>query len=206
MRLILSALLPLSLLASCNSIVTDPPPITGSTVYVTDPDFGDTFKYQSPDSFTYALSPLPGASVSAAETAMMTAINEERARGGTCMDGQTYPGRAALKFEGHLHKAAGGYAQVLAASGSSALPHKTGDSTPVRRMVAAGFVPTPPDNTVLRFEESLAMGLTVPADVIAAWKTSSRHCAALFSNVPYGSVARAEGPLGVYWVLNTAGW
>lgn len=204
MRLMLPALLSLSLLAACNGPGSTP--VTGATVYVTDPDFGDTFKYQAPDSFTYALSPLTGDSVSAPETAMLTAINEERARGGTCADGTSFPARPALKFEGHLYRSAQGYAQVLAASGSSALPHKSGNSTPVRRMVAAGFVPTPPDGAVLRFEESLAMGMTDPGDIIAAWKTSSRHCAALYSNVPYGGVARSDGQLGAYWVLNTAGW
>ncbi|SMB95502.1 CAP domain-containing protein [Deinococcus hopiensis] len=208
MRLLLPALLlSLGLLASCGNTSSGSAPLDGfSTVYVTDPDFGDTFEYRSPDSFTYAPGPLAGDSVSTAETAMFTAINAERLRGGTCSDGQSFPPVPALQFEGHLHKSASGYAGVLAVSGSAALPHKTGDSTPVRRMIAAGFVPAPPNRAVLRFEESLAMGMTDPAAVIAAWKTSSRHCAALFSTVSHGAVARADGQLGAYWVLNTAGW
>lgn len=202
MRPALFALLPaLFLLAACDD--TQAP---DRIVAVSDPDNRDSFTYLSPGTFTYASSPLPDAPQSADEAAMLGAINAERARGGHCPGGQTFPARAPLAFEGHLHRAASGYARVLADSGSMALPHKTGNSTPVRRMVEAGFVPAPGPGQTLRFEESLAAGMTGPDEMIAAWKTSARHCATLFSPVPHGSVARADGLVGAYWVLNVAGW
>lgn len=205
MRITLPALLLPLLLAACGG--TTPTPGAGDvTVTVSDPDHGDTFSYQTTASFRPALGPQPGFPQSAAEKAMLDAVNAERSRGGTCPDGQAFPARAALTFEGHLHEAAARYGAVLAERGTTELPHRIGTSTPARRMVGAGFKPAPPRGTVLRFEESLAAGMTDPAEVIAAWKGSVSHCAALYSPVSYGSVARADGAGRAYWVLNTAGW
>lgn len=195
--------LALGVLAACG---TGPAALPDRVVTVSDPDHADSFTYASPGTFAYAAAPLPGFPQSADEAAMLSAINAERARGGSCPGGQSFPARAALQFEGHLHRAASGYARVLADSGSLALPHRTGDSTPARRMVEAGFLPAPGPGQTLRFEESLAAGMTAPTEVIAAWKTSARHCATLYAPVPYGSVARADGQPGAYWVLNVAGW
>ncbi|MCP2014325.1 uncharacterized protein YkwD [Deinococcus sp. HSC-46F16] len=203
MRLTLPALLCSLLLAACDGGTPAP---TQVTVEVSDPDFGDTFSYQTTTDFRPALSPLAGFPQTGAEKAMLDAVNAERSRGGSCPDGRTFPARPTLTFEGHLHEAADGYAAVLAGRGTLELPHKLGTSTPARRMVGAGFKPAPPTGTVLRFEESLAAGMTDPAEVIAAWKGSASHCAALYSAVSYGSVARAEGAGRAYWVLNTAGW
>ncbi|WP_104989688.1 CAP domain-containing protein [Deinococcus sp. NW-56] len=203
MRLTLPALLFSLLLAACDGGTPAP---TQVTVEVSDPDFGDTFSYQTTTDFRPALSPQSGYPQSAAEAAMLNAVNAERSRGGTCPDGRTFPARSALTFEGHLHESADRYAGVLAGRGTLELPHRIGTSTPARRMVEAGFKPAPPTGTVLRFEESLAAGMTDPAEVIAAWKGSVSHCAALYSPVPYGSVARADGAGLAYWVLNTAGW
>lgn len=206
MRLLLSALLlSLGLLASCGG-GGGAPSTDFTLVTVSDPANGDTFMYRSPDTFAYALAPLAGDAPTAAEGALLAAVNAERARGGACPGGQTFSARAALKFEGHLYRSARGYAGVLAASGNLTLPHKTGSSTPARRMTGAGYVPAPPKNVVMHFEESLAGGSADPAQVISDWKTSVGHCAALYSAVPHGAVARADGPLGAYWVLNTAGW
>ncbi|GAA5513538.1 hypothetical protein Dcar01_02277 [Deinococcus carri] len=202
--------LPAALLAACGLLAScgsggPTAPASSITVSVTDSDLGDSFTYQAPGNFSPAPGPTPGYPQSAGEAAMLAAINAERARGGTCPDGTTSPPRAALTFEGHLHQAATGYARVLAASGSLDLPHRTGDSTPARRMVAAGFVPAPAPGKPLVFMESLAAGMTDPAEIITAWKTSVRHCEALYAEVPYGSVARADGQRGAYWVLNLAG-
>ncbi|MPY67511.1 hypothetical protein F8S09_12585 [Deinococcus sp. SDU3-2] len=205
MRIALPALLLSLLLAACGG-PTPAPGAGGVTVTVSDSDYADTFSYQGSADFRPALVPVAGFPQSGAEKAMLDAVNAERRRGGTCPDGRTFPARAALTFEGHLHEAATRYAVVLAGRGTLELPHKLGTSTPARRMVEAGFKPAPPAGMTLRFEESLAAGMTDPAEVIAAWKGSVSHCAALYSPVPHGSVARADGAGRAYWVLNTAGW
>lgn len=204
MRIALPALLLPLLLAACGET---PAPDPGEvTVTVSDPDFGDTFSYQASSDFRPTLGSLAGFPQSAAEKAMLAAVNAERSRGASCPDGRTFPARPPLAFEGHLHAAAAQYAAVLAGRGTLELPHRIGTSTPARRMVGAGFKPAPPTGTALRFEESLAAGMSDPAEVVSAWKGSASHCAALYSPVAYGSVARADGAGMAYWVLNTAGW
>ena len=205
MRPILPAVLLPLLLAACGGDPAAPSP-RAVLVTVSDPDHGDTFTYEAPAGFRPALSPRPGFPQSAAERAMLEAVNAERSRGGTCPDGRSFSPRPPLAFEGHLHEAATRYAAVLAGRGTLDLPHRLGPSTPARRMVEAGFKPAPPAGTALLFGESLAAGMTDPAEVIAVWKGSAGHCAALYSPVPYGSAARADGAGRAYWVLNTAGW
>lgn len=189
------------------------------TVEVTDPAYGVTFSYVTRQ-FEYVLAPLPGFAQSSAEAQALELVNAERARGGVCplRDGtwRRYQPAAPLTFEGHLHRAATEYARELAASGRTDLPHRsvlTGQ-IPAQRMVAAGYRPLPPNGAALLFQESLAVevGVFSPADIIAAWKASPDHCAALYEplNVAsHGAVARAETQLGgrpaAFWVLNTAG-
>lgn len=191
----------------------NPGPETGLEVQVVDADNADTFSYASPAGFAPALSPLAGYPRSGAEAELLAAVNAERARGGSCpQEGggrQTFGAVRPLSFEGHLHQSATVYGRQLAASGTLALAHRGPDgSTPARRMVAAGYVPAPPHGTALLFAESLAAGpgLTRSAEVLAAWKNSPSHCAALFSPVGHGSAARVDGAAGSYWVLNIAGW
>lgn len=179
------------------------------TVTVKDKFYGVDFSYTTSASFRPLRSPLPGFEPSVAETAMLAAINVERARGGSC-GGARFPVARPLVFEGHLMKAARGYAQELADSGRMEVPHRSvrDGRVPSQRMVDAGYRPVPPANVEWVFEESLAAGegFTDPAEVIAAWKDSPSHCRALFENIGNGAVARVDGAAGTYWVLNISGW
>ena len=80
-----------------------------------------------------------------------------------------------------------------------------GESTPASRMVAAGYTPAPPSQKLVIFEESLALNIDQSAEVIAAWKTSVRHCAALFDVLTDGSAARSQNGNVVAWVLDIGG-
>ncbi|MCD0167068.1 CAP domain-containing protein [Deinococcus sp. 12RED42] len=179
------------------------------TVTVTDASYNVTFDYKTTKSFSVSRSALPGFPQSQAEREMLEAINAERARGGVCPSG-VFPAAAPLKFEGHLHKAATLYGRELAASGRLDLPHRSqvDNRVPSQRMVDAGYRPVPPNGIEWVFGESLAAGmdLTSPAEVIAAWKGSPSHCAALFEKVLDGTAAQVTGAAGTYWVLNIAGW
>ncbi|GGS33737.1 CAP domain-containing protein [Deinococcus knuensis] len=179
------------------------------TVTVTDTAYGVTFEYKTPKSFAVSRSALTDFPQSQAEREMLEAINAERARGGVCPTG-VFPAAAPLKFEGHLHKAATLYGRELAASGRLELPHRSrvDNRVPSQRMVDAGYRPVPPNGIEWVFGESLAAGmdLTSPAEVIAAWKGSPPHCAALFEKVLDGTAAQVTGAAGTYWVLNIAGW
>ncbi|UBV42007.1 CAP domain-containing protein [Deinococcus taeanensis] len=179
------------------------------TVQVTDAQYGVQFSYTTTVAFKPERAPLPDFTQSAAEKQMLTVINAERARGGTC-NGVPYPPAQPLLFEAHLQKAATLYARELAASGALSLEHRSAKDgrVPSQRMVDAGYRPVPPAGAAWLFEESLAAGLgfTDPAEVVAAWKQSPKHCRALFENIQDGAVARADGAAGTFWVLNISGW
>jgi len=195
-----------ALLIACGPDPVPPPP-PGVQVNVTDPDNGNNFSYYS-DNFVPARLPLASAPQSAAEVQMLAAINAERARGGVCPTASggtvTFPARDPFVFEGHLHAAATGHAAYMTAN--SSVSHRgAGGSTPASRMVAAGYIPAPPSQKLVIFEESLALNIDQSAEVIAAWKTSVRHCAALFDVLTDGSAARSEQGNVVAWVLDIGG-
>ncbi|GHG23214.1 hypothetical protein GCM10017784_13780 [Deinococcus indicus] len=179
------------------------------TVTVTDASYNVTFEYSTPKSFAVSRSALPDFPQSVAEREMLQAINAERARGGVCPSG-AFPAAAPLQFEASLHKAATLYGRELAASGKLELPHRSrvDNRVPSQRMVDAGYRPVPPSGIQWVFGESLAAGMNLnsPAEVIAAWKVSPSHCAALFEKVLDGTAAQVTGAAGTYWVLNIAGW
>lgn len=178
------------------------------TVTVQDPQYGLSFEYATTAAFTPQRSALPDFPQSGQERAMLEAINAERARGGVCPSGSFPPARP-LQFEAHLHRAATLYGRELAASGRMDLPHRSraDNRVPSQRMVDAGYKPVPPSRVQWVFGESLAAGDQMsPAEVIAAWKGSPAHCAALFEHIADGAVARVDGAAGTYWVLNIAGW
>lgn len=213
------------LLAACSGAPTTPGAGTGGlevTVTVTDPAYGVHFDYVTSASFEYALTPLSGFTPSAAEQALLAAVNAERTRGGTCpVTGggtRSFAPTAPLNFEGHLYKSASLYARELAAAGRvDSLPHRSrlDNSVPSQRMVTAGYRPVPPAGVQWVFEESLAAGtnLTDPAEIVGMWKGSPGHCAALYEPMParsHGAVARADGNVAgqatMYYVLNIGGW
>ncbi|GGR98250.1 CAP domain-containing protein [Deinococcus sedimenti] len=203
-----AAMVWMSVLVGCSpSEVPSGPDLVKVTV--TDAQYGVTFDYQASPAFAPLRVPLADFPQSVAERDMLAAVNAERARGGVCPGGSFAP-VGALQFEGHLHRAATLYGRELAASGGLTLPHRSAvdGRVPSQRMVDAGYRPVPPRGGQWVFGESLAggAGLTAPAEVIAAWKGSSSHCAALFGAVSDASVARVDGAAGPYWVLNTAGW
>lgn len=184
-----------------------PPPPPGVQVNVTDTDTGKNFSYYS-DNFVPARLPLASAPQSAAEAQMLVAVNAERARGGVCPTASggtvTFPARDPIVFEGHLHAAATGHAAYM--TNHSSVSHiGLAGSTPASRMVAAGYTPAPPSQKLVIFEESLALNIDQSAEVIAAWKTSVRHCAALFDILSDGSAARSQNGNVVAWVLDIGG-
>ena len=194
-----------AVLTACPS--DPPPPPPGVQVNVTDPDNGKNFSYYS-DNFVPVRVPLASAPQSAAEAQMLAAINAERARGGICPAASggtvTFPARDPFIFEGHLHAAASGHAAYMASK--NLIDHiGAGKSTPASRMVAAGYTPAPPSQKLVIFEESLALNIDQSAEVIAAWKTSVRHCAALFDVLTDGSAARSQNGNVVAWVLDIGG-
>lgn len=215
-----SVVLGLLTLSACGSSPTPPTP-KGEVVQVTDSEYGVNFEYTTSRDFSYALAALPGYTHSAAEVHLLTLVNEERVKGGVCPvrgGGQrTYGPARPLLFEGHLHRAASDYARELAESGSTVLAHRSALTglVPSQRVVGAGYHPLPPKGAALEFNESLAAEWlkSDPAGVVAAWKASPEHCAALYEPMPsfsHGAVARVEtrvqGQAVTYWVLNTAGY
>ena len=214
------AALALLTLSACGSSTPTPAP-EAYTVQVRDGQYGIDFAYTTSREFSYAGAALPGYTESLAEAQMLTLVNEERGRGGTCPvrgGGQrTYGPARPLEFEGHLHRAATDYARELAASGSLTLTHRSALTglVPSQRVVNAAYRPLPPNGAALAFDESLAAELlrSDPAGVVAAWKTSPEHCAALYEPMlkfGHGAVGRVEVRVGgqamTYWVLNTAGY
>ncbi|ANE42861.1 CAP domain-containing protein [Deinococcus puniceus] len=205
--------LPAALLALCAVLTACPgstPPPSGVRVDVTDFDTKQDFTYVS-NNFQAARAPLSVAPRSTAEAKMLEAVNTERARGGVCptSGGGTvaFPVRAPLIFEGHLHAAATGHAAHIVTSQTSTTLSHIGEngSTPARRMVEAGYTPLPTSGTKAVFLESIALGIDDPTEVIAAWKTSVRHCAALFDGATDGSAARGQRGQTVAWVLDVGG-
>ncbi|GAA5447675.1 hypothetical protein [Deinococcus depolymerans] len=185
------------------------------TVNVTEQD-GSAFSYTTRVDFRPTLKPV--SELSADEAALLTALNGERARGGSCTDPQgkvhVYAKTGELSLEANIYVAAQGHAQAMV-NGNFASHVNTSDislRTPMRRMVKAGYRPVAPaqGKGELYFEESLAFGQLTAAEVVQAWKTESfLHCRAIYIPLNYGAVTvvngRAGNQYGRYWVLNTSG-
>lgn len=185
------------------------------TVNVIEQD-GSTFPYTTRADFRPTLKPV--SELSADEAALLSALNAERARGGSCTDPQgkvqVYAKTGALSLEANIYAAARGHAQAMV-DGNFASHINESDvtlRTPMRRMVKAGYRPVAPvqGKGELYFEESLAFGQLTAAEVVQAWKTESfLHCRAIYIPLNYGAVTvvdgRAGNRYGRYWVLNTSG-
>lgn len=190
-------------------------PADDVTVNVIEQD-GSTFPYTTRTDFRPTLKPV--SELSADEVALLSALNEERARGGACTDRQgvrrTYAPTGALNLEANIYRAARAHAQSMV-DGNFASHINESDltlRTPMRRMVKAGYKPLAPvqGKGELYFEESLAFGQLTAPDVVQAWKTESfLHCRAIYIPLNYGAVTvvdgRAGNRYGRYWVLNTSG-
>lgn len=127
-------------------------------------------------------------------SALLSAVNQVRARGGQCSGEQFWP-VPALTPNSALNRAAQGHAQDMAQRGYFSHTDTQGGGV-AARVMRAGY-------SGRAAGENIAMGWPNPGAVVDAWLASPAHCRLLFSGqFQDAGVGVATGGGQLYWVLD----
>jgi uncharacterized protein YkwD len=141
------------------------------------------------------------ATVAAREDDVLSRVNAQRARGGSC-DGRWHPPAAALVMNDRLRRAARGHSERMAAgrfySHVSPDGRSFGD-----RLLASGYA------GALPWAENIAVGFDTPRDVVDSWLRTGTHCTNILSSrfkvMGVGYAFLAGSPYGHYWTQTFGG-